>query len=183
MATLLDLTIGVIKEGDQELVSLQAVEFLSSLLNEEIKYEFETPKGENPGYFTAAGHTDGGERLQSCVFETLNVVVRCSNIAEVSPIIEKLLPVIMSCRYARTIKVVGDICRALDDKILPYYDDIIGLLLEDLTSLELDRSVKPMIITFFGDIGFAIVEHERACSTQAVGIAQRRRKLCPAGNC
>ncbi|GKV06090.1 hypothetical protein SLEP1_g18022 [Rubroshorea leprosula] len=216
-----------------------------------------------------ADRTDGGDsKLRSSAYETLNEVVRCSNVKEVSHIIVQLLPVIMNklsqtvelqivssddrekqadlqaslcgvlqviiqklssedetkpiilqavdqimvlflkvfaCRsstvheeamlaigalaYATgpqfekympefykylemglqnfeeyqvcsiTVGVVGDICRALDDKILPYCDGIMGLLLKDLASSELHRSVKPPIFSCFGDIALAISEH------------------------
>ncbi|KAJ7008489.1 hypothetical protein NC653_007225 [Populus alba x Populus x berolinensis] len=42
--------------------------------------------------------------------------------------------------------VVGDICRALEDKILPYCDGIMTQLLKDLSSNQLHRSVKPMTL-------------------------------------
>ncbi|KAI4374331.1 hypothetical protein MLD38_012338 [Melastoma candidum] len=58
-----------------------------------------------------------------------------------------------------TVGVVGDLCRALEDKILPYCDNIMTQLLKDLSSNELHRSVKPPIFSCFGDIALAIGEH------------------------
>lgn len=58
-----------------------------------------------------------------------------------------------------TVGVVGDICRALDDKILPFCDGIMTQLLKDLSSSQLHRSVKPPIFSCFGDIALAIGEH------------------------
>ncbi|CAL5354772.1 unnamed protein product [Camellia sinensis] len=197
-----------------------------------------------------AGRTDGGDsKLRSAAYETLNEVVRCSNLTETSHIITQLLPVIMNklgqtvelqivssddrekqgdlqallcgvlqviiqklsstdetkavilqasdqimvlflkvfaCRssmvheeamlaigalaYATgpefgkymsefykylemglqnfeeyqvcaiSVGVVGDICRALDEKILPFCDGIMTHLLKDLSSSELHRS-------------------------------------------
>eukprot|EP00252_Welwitschia_mirabilis_P025793 TRINITY_DN8203_c0_g1_i1.p1 TRINITY_DN8203_c0_g1~~TRINITY_DN8203_c0_g1_i1.p1 ORF type:complete len:875 (+),score=189.55 TRINITY_DN8203_c0_g1_i1:181-2805(+) len=57
---------------------------------------------------------------------------------------------------AITVGVVGDICRALDDKIFPYCDGIMTQLLKDLSSSQLHRSVKPPIFSCFGDIALAI---------------------------
>ncbi|KAK1325865.1 Transportin-1 [Acorus calamus] len=55
-----------------------------------------------------------------------------------------------------TVGVVGDLCRALDDKILPFCDGIMTQLLKDLSSSQLHRSVKPPIFSCFGDIALAI---------------------------
>jgi importin subunit beta-1 len=54
---------------------------------------------------------------------------------------------------------VGDLCRALEDKILPYCDGIMTQLLKDLSSNQLHRSVKPPIFSCFGDIALAIGEN------------------------
>ncbi|CAI0552395.1 unnamed protein product [Linum tenue] len=55
-----------------------------------------------------------------------------------------------------TVGVVGDICRALEAKILPYCDGIMTQLLKDLSSNQLHRSVKPPIFSCLGDIALAI---------------------------
>ncbi|KAK9665223.1 hypothetical protein RND81_14G098800 [Saponaria officinalis] len=60
---------------------------------------------------------------------------------------------------AVTVGVVGDLCRALEDKILPYCDGIMTQLLKDLSSNLLHRSVKPPIFSCFGDIALAIGEN------------------------
>lgn len=236
---------------------------------------------------TTANRTDGGSKLRSSAYETLNEVVRCSNIAETSQIIVQLLPVIMNklgqtvelqivslddrekqgdlqaslcgvlqviiqklssvdgtrpmilqaadqimvlflkvfaCRsstvheeamlaigslaYATgpefekymeefykylemglqnfeeyqvcaiTVGVVGDICRALDDKILPYCDRIMNLLVKDLSSEELHRSVKPPIFSCFGDIALAIGEHFEKYVPYALQMMQGAAELC-----
>ncbi|XVF76871.1 hypothetical protein PTKIN_Ptkin13bG0301600 [Pterospermum kingtungense] len=235
-----------------------------------------------------ADRTDSGDsKLRSSAYETLNEVVRCSNIAETSPIIAQLLPVIMNklgqtveiqivssderekqgdlqaslcgvlqviiqklsstdetkpiilqaadqimilflkvfgCRSstvheeamlaigalasatgpqfekympefykylemglqnleeyqvcAITVGVVGDICRALDDKVLPYSDGIMGLLLKDLASSELHRSVKPPIFSCFGDIALAIGEHFEKYVPYALPMMQGAAEIC-----
>ncbi|CAI9775076.1 unnamed protein product [Fraxinus pennsylvanica] len=60
---------------------------------------------------------------------------------------------------AVTVGVVGDICRALEDKILPYCDKIMTQLLKDLSSNQLHRSVKPPIFSCFGDIALTVGEN------------------------
>jgi len=52
--------------------------------------------------------------------------------------------------------VVGDVCRALEKKITPYCDEIVTLLLHNLQNAQLNRNVKPTIISCFGDIALAI---------------------------
>lgn len=235
-----------------------------------------------------ADRTDGGDsKLRSSAYETLNEVIRCSNVAETSCIIEHLLPVIMNkleqtlqlqivstddrekqgdlqaslcgvlqviiqklsstdetkhiilqeadkimtlflrvfaCRsstvheeamlaigalayacgpnfenYMRefypylemglqnfeeyqvcsiTVGVVGDICRALDDKVLQFCDGIMKHLLNDLGSNELHRSVKPPIFSCFGDIALAIGEHFERYVSYAVTAMQQASQIC-----
>ena len=60
---------------------------------------------------------------------------------------------------AITVGVVGDLCRALEEKILPYCDGIMTQLLKDLSSNQLHRSVKPPIFSCFGDVALAIGEN------------------------
>merc|ERR1719201_1222852 len=61
------------------------------------------------------------------------------------------------CQVA--VGVVGDICRALEVKLLPYCDEILQLLLKNLQSQKLNRNVKPPILSCFGDIALAIGGH------------------------
>ncbi|KAL5740333.1 hypothetical protein ACOSP7_029219 [Xanthoceras sorbifolium] len=77
-----------------------------------------------------------------------------------------------------TVGVVGDICRALDDKILPYCDGIMTLLLSDLSSSQLHRSVKPPIFSCFGDIALAIGEHFEKYVPHALQMMQDASKAC-----
>ena len=57
---------------------------------------------------------------------------------------------------AVAVGVVGDICRALEAKVLPYCDEIISLLLRNLQNPQLNRNVKPPILSCFGDIALAV---------------------------
>ncbi|CAF4758012.1 importin subunit beta-1 isoform X1 [Pieris napi] len=52
--------------------------------------------------------------------------------------------------------LTGDICRALKIKVLPYCDEIIYLLMANLSDPTIHRAVKPQILSVFGDIALSI---------------------------
>ncbi|KAJ4957322.1 hypothetical protein NE237_014105 [Protea cynaroides] len=78
---------------------------------------------------------------------------------------------------AITVGVVGDICRALEDKVLPYCDGIMTHLLKDLSSNQLHRSVKPPIFSCFGDIALAIGENFEKYLMYAMPMLQSAAEL------
>lgn len=82
---------------------------------------------------------------------------------------------------AVTVGVVGDICRALDDKVLPYCDGIMTQLLKDLSSSHLHRSVKPPIFSCFGDIALAIGENFEKYLVYAMPMLQGAAELSAQG--
>ncbi|KAK9274887.1 hypothetical protein L1049_022141 [Liquidambar formosana] len=78
---------------------------------------------------------------------------------------------------AITVGVVGDICRAMEDKMLPYCDGIMTQLLKDLSSNQLHRSVKPPIFSCFGDIALAIGENFEKYLMYAMPMLQSAAEL------
>lgn len=52
--------------------------------------------------------------------------------------------------------LIGDICRALGPNSVQYCDEFMNALLKNLQSEFLNRSVKPPILSCFGDIALAI---------------------------
>ncbi|WOG97029.1 hypothetical protein DCAR_0416368 [Daucus carota subsp. sativus] len=78
---------------------------------------------------------------------------------------------------AVTVGVVGDICRALEDKVLPFCDGIMTQLLKDLSSNQLHRSVKPPIFSCFGDIALAIGENFEKYLMYAMPMLQSAAEL------
>uniref|UniRef100_A0A7S2R3W5 Importin N-terminal domain-containing protein n=1 Tax=Rhizochromulina marina TaxID=1034831 RepID=A0A7S2R3W5_9STRA len=52
--------------------------------------------------------------------------------------------------------VVGDVARSIEDKILPYCDQIVQALLAALQNAQLRKDVKPNVLAVFGDIAMAL---------------------------
>jgi importin subunit beta-1 len=52
--------------------------------------------------------------------------------------------------------LAGDISRGLKNKIMPYCDEIMTLLLENLSNPTIHRNVKPQILSVFGDMALSI---------------------------
>lgn len=52
--------------------------------------------------------------------------------------------------------LTGDICRVLRNEIAPYCDEIMTLLLENLSLPALHRNIKPQILSAFGDMALGI---------------------------
>ena len=52
--------------------------------------------------------------------------------------------------------LMGDLCRALSSGISPFCDEIMTVLLENLSNNDVHRLVKPPILSTFGDIALAL---------------------------
>lgn len=52
--------------------------------------------------------------------------------------------------------VVGDLSRSIESKIQPFCNDIMTALVKSLQNQDLHRSVKPPVLSCFGDIALAI---------------------------
>ena len=57
---------------------------------------------------------------------------------------------------AIAVDVVGDLCRALGEKVAPFADAIMMVLLTNLAANELAASVKPAVVSAFGDVALAL---------------------------
>ena len=55
-----------------------------------------------------------------------------------------------------SVGVLGDVCRAIEARIAPYCDKIMSVLLTNLQSNDVQRNIKPQILSAFGDIAIAI---------------------------
>ncbi|GKB10454.1 importin subunit beta-1 [Tanacetum coccineum] len=68
--------------------------------------------------------------------------------------------------------------QCLDDKMLPYCDNIMTLLLKDLSSGDLHRSVKPLVFSCFGDVALAIGENFEKYVPYAMPMMQGAAEVC-----
>lgn len=54
------------------------------------------------------------------------------------------------------IGLLGDLCRTLGAKMMPLCDEVFVILIEILSSQLVDKSIKPAIISVFGDVALAL---------------------------
>lgn len=77
-----------------------------------------------------------------------------------------------------TVGVLSDIVHVLNYKVVPYCDRIMQILLINLSSEALDRSVKPPILSLIGDIALSVGECFQNYVPSAVPMMQRAAELC-----
>lgn len=77
-----------------------------------------------------------------------------------------------------SVGVVGDICRALDEKVFPYCDSIMTHLLKNLSNPMLHQSVKPPIFSCLGDIALAIGEQFEKYLPYVMPMLQGAAEVC-----
>lgn len=69
--------------------------------------------------------------------------------------------------------IVGDLCRALGPAIIPYCDNFMNALVQDLQSGVLHRDVKPPILSAFGDIALAIQANFEKYLSVVMGVLEQ----------
>lgn len=79
-----------------------------------------------------------------------------------------------TCRVA--ISVVVELCNSLGQQMMLHADNIVYLLLEALQSTTLDKTVKPPILSCFGDIAFAVQEQFEKYLPQVMTRLQQAAK-------
>ena len=78
--------------------------------------------------------------------------------------------------------VLGDVCRAIEDQIAPYTEPIMTVLLHNLESADVQRNIKPQILSAFGDIALAIGDRFEPCVTPCLHmLASAQVSLPPRG--
>ncbi len=80
------------------------------------------------------------------------------------------------------VSLVSDMSIALDEKMAPYCDVLMTVLLQNLQSAELDRDIKPSILSCIGDIALAITgnfEKYLVAVTNVLQQASQTRVLDP----
>jgi importin subunit beta-1 len=71
------------------------------------------------------------------------------------------------------IGLVGDIARGVKLGILPYCDELMTLLMQNLSNPEIHRDVKPQVLSVFGDIALSIGPEFKKYLDAVVGVLQQ----------
>lgn len=82
------------------------------------------------------------------------------------------------------VHLTGDVSFALGSKMLPYCDEIMTLLLENLSDNSVHRSVKPQILSVFGDIAMNIgFEFKKYLDIVLITLAQASQASVDKSDC
>lgn len=71
-----------------------------------------------------------------------------------------------------TVGVLGDVCRAIEEQIAPYTENIMRILLRNLESNDVQRNIKPQILSAFGDMALAIGDRFEVCLPPCLHMLQ-----------
>lgn len=75
-----------------------------------------------------------------------------------------------------TVGVLGDVARNVEDDLYPYCDEIMQLMIQNLGSNEVHRSIKPQILSAFGDLALVLGDKfEKYLETVARMLQQAMR--------
>ncbi|EPQ30681.1 uncharacterized protein PFL1_01582 [Pseudozyma flocculosa PF-1] len=78
-----------------------------------------------------------------------------------------------------SVGLIGDICRALGPQAAQYSDDFMNALFANLQSPQLNRSVKPPILSCFGDIAMAIGAGYDKYMQLSMAVLQQAGQIAP----
>ena len=71
-----------------------------------------------------------------------------------------------------TVGVLGDVCRAIEEQIAPYTENIMRILLRNLECSDVQRNIKPQILSAFGDMALAIGDRFEVCLPSCLHMLQ-----------
>ncbi len=78
-----------------------------------------------------------------------------------------------------TVGVLGDVCRAIEEQIAPYTENIMRILLRNLESNDVQRNIKPQILSAFGDMALAIGDRFEVCLPPCLHMLQSAQVRYP----
>jgi importin subunit beta-1 len=76
-----------------------------------------------------------------------------------------------------SVGVLGDVCRAIEDQVAPYTENIMRILLRNLESNDVQRNIKPQILSAFGDVALAIGDRFEPCLAPCLHMLQSAQVL------
>ncbi|EIE27283.1 ARM repeat-containing protein [Coccomyxa subellipsoidea C-169] len=76
-----------------------------------------------------------------------------------------------------TVGVLGDVCRAIEEQIAPYTENIMRILLRNLECSDVQRNIKPQILSAFGDMALAIGDRFEVCLPSCLHMLQSAQSL------